>query len=191
MARRRLSDVLREEANKSSDDAITAAGAEQSTDEPEADVDAAGETAAIALDSVPPKTTTVAKSRATKTEATEPEATPAQKDEALLHQIADLTAALEAQKVTIEQLQTALEPLNALKTELEQSRKDVRQLTDSNDKLMQELKTLQPQETAIDTRTPTMQAASRSYKELRLSSPPIAATGNPPNSFNKDVGWFD
>lgn len=193
MARRRLSDLLRDEVNKPSDDATAAAGAEQTADEPDAEaLDAAGQTATIAS-AGHTKASTAAKHHSTKQdETTAIQTTPEQKqDEALGQQIADLTSALDAQKVTIEQLQVDLEYMNALKTELEQTRKDVRQLANSNAKLTEELKTLQTQKTAAETSTLATKAPAHSYQELRLSSPPIAPTSNPPNSFNKDVGWFD
>jgi DNA repair exonuclease SbcCD ATPase subunit len=172
MARRRLSDLLREEANKPSEEATAAAEVEPSTDEPKADAgDAAGKK--TASDSVPTKATTTAKSRTTKrTEATEPEADPEPKqDEILLQKITDLTTALEAQTETIERLQTDLEQtrkdarkltdtnaklteelktIERLQTDLEQTRKDARKLTDTNAKLTEELKTLQAKKTAVD-----------------------------------------
>ncbi len=189
MARRRLSDLLREEANKPSEDTTAAAEVEPSTDEPEADAgDAAEETTTIASDSVPTKATTTAKGRATKrTEATEPEAdSEPQQDDTVLQQITDLTTALEAQKETIAQLQT----------DLEQARKDARQLTDANAKLTEELKTLKAKKTAADNSAlpvPTKLAP----QELKLAPAPVEASetveasAHPLNSFNRDVGWFD
>ena len=174
MARRRLSDLLREEANKPSEEATAAAEVEPSTDEPKANTgDAAGKKTASASDSAPTKATTTAKSRTTKrTEATEPEADPEPKqDEILLQKITDLTTALEAQTETIERLQTDLEQtrkdarkltdtnaklteelktIEQLQTDLEQTRKDARKLTDTNAKLTEELKTLQAKKTAVD-----------------------------------------
>ncbi|HEY9655789.1 MAG TPA: hypothetical protein V6C50_09870 [Crinalium sp.] len=195
MARRRLSDLLREEANKPSEEATAAAEVEQSADKPEAEAgNAAGETTATMTDSVPTKATTTAKGRASKrTEATEPEAAPEPKqDEILLQKITDLTTALETQKETIEQLQT----------DLKQTRKDARHLTDTNDKLAEELKTLQAKETAVDNSTLPV-PIKLAPQELKLApapaeaserveaSAPVEASAHPLNSFNRDVGWFD
>jgi predicted RNase H-like nuclease (RuvC/YqgF family) len=180
MARRRLSDLLREEANKPSDEATAAAEAEQS-DAEDSDV---AEAAAAIEPSTATKASTAAKNRSTKqTAAAEPQATPAPKqDDALLQKIADLTAALEAQKATVTQLQT----------ELEQTRKEARQLTDSNAKLTQELKTLQAQKTGADTSALTKASESHAPQELKLAPPPAAAEPeNSLKSFNRDVGWFD
>ena len=195
MARRRLSDLLREEANKPSEEATAAAEVEPSTDEPKADAgDAAGKKTAIASDSAPTKATTTAKSRTTKrTEATEPEADPEPKqDEILLQKITDLTTALEAQTETIEQLQT----------DLEQTRKDARKLTDTNAKLTEELKTLQAKKTDVDNSDLPV-PIKLAPQELKLApasveasapvetSAPVEASAHPLNSFNRDVGWFD
>lgn len=187
MARRRLSDLLREEANKPSDDEA-AAGAAQSADEPDAedvevvDAEVVEETAAIAP-SASTKASTAAKSRTTKgTEVIEPEATPEpDQDEALLQKIADLMSALDEQKATTKQLQT----------ELEQNRKDARQLVDSNAKLTQELKPLQAQKPAVDTSALTQATESHALQELKLAPPPTATSENSLKSFNRDVGWFD
>ncbi len=194
MARRRLSDLLREEANKPSDDATAAAGTNQSADEPDAEnLDVAEETATIAPGSASTQTTTAAKNAsANHTSATEPQETLAQKqDKALPQQIAELTSALEAQKMTVEALQAELEQMHVLKTELEQTRKDLRELTDANAKLTKELKTSQTKKPAADTSTPATTAKAHSPQELNLAPPPVEASGHPLNSFNRDVGWFD
>lgn len=182
MARRRLSDLLREEANKPSDDATAAVGAEPSADEPDAEaLDVAEETGTIAS-SASTKASTAAKSRSTKQTTTEPQATPApNQDEALLQKIADLTSALDEQKATIAQLQT----------DLEQTRKDARQLADSNAKLTQELKSLQAQKPAVEPSSLTKAAESHAPQELKLAPLPAATPENSLNSFNRDVGWFD
>ena len=181
MARRRLSDLLREEANKPSEDETAAEESVQVADEPDAEaLDAAS-------DVVSTKTSATAKSRSTKrTETTDPQATSQPKqDEALLQKLTDLTSTLDAQKVTIEQLQT----------ELEQTRKDVRLLTDANAKLTQELKTLQTKKSVVDTTAsdPTDTYAPQELKlaPLPVASAPIEASGHPLNTFNRDVGWFD
>ncbi|MBW4579503.1 MAG: hypothetical protein KME42_08010 [Tildeniella nuda ZEHNDER 1965/U140] len=192
MARRRLSDMLREEANKPSDDEASA-GAGQAADEPDADdvevvdAEAVEETAAIAA-SASTKASTAAKSRSTKQTTAEPQTTPApNQDKALMQKIADLTSALDEQKATIEQLQT----------DLEQTRKDARQLSDSNAKLTQELKTLQAQTPAVNTSALTKTAESHALQELKLGPSPVAdpsPVATPENSlktFNRDVGWFD
>lgn len=186
MARRRLSDLLREEANKPSDDEASA-GSAQSADEPDAedvevvDAEVVEETAAIAS-SVPTKASTAAKSRSTKQTTAEPQTTPSSnQDEALMQKIADLTSALDEQKATIAQLQT----------DLEQTRKDARQLADSNAKLTQELKTLQAQKPTVDTSALTKTAESHALQELKLAPSPVATPENSLNSFNRDVGWFD
>ncbi|MBD2072487.1 hypothetical protein H6F86_00875 [Phormidium sp. FACHB-592] len=198
MARRRLSDLLREEANKPSEEATAAAEVEQSADKPEAGAgDVAGETTAIASDSAPTKAATTAKGRATKqAETTEPDPAPEPKqDEILLQKITDLTAALEAQKETIEQLQTdlkqtrkdarqltdtnvklaeELKTIEQLQTDLKQARKDVRQLTDANAKLAEELKTLQAKETAVDNSTLPV-PIKLAPQELKLAPAPVAS----------------
>ncbi|MBC7971838.1 MAG: hypothetical protein H7Z11_17225 [Verrucomicrobia bacterium] len=199
MARRRLSDLLREEANKPSEDA-TAAGAEPSTDEPDAEnLDTAEESVTIAS-SAPPKASTAAKHTAAKrTAATPQEPSAQQQDETVLQQIADLTSALDTQKVTVETLQTELEQMHGLKTELEQTRKDMRQLTDANAKLTQELKTLQTKKPALDSSASPETAKAYKPQELKLAPAPVEpgqtahveASGHPLNSFNRDVGWFD
>ena len=186
MARRRLSDLLREEAKKPSDDAAAAAEAEPSADEPDAeDADLPGETAAIAPDSASTKASTDSKSRSAKrTDVAEPNVTPAQnQDETLLQKITDLTSTLDAQKETIEQL----------KTDLEQTRKDARQLADSNAKLTEALKTSQTQKTIAETSALTKVAESHSLQALTLAPPPepVATSENSVKSFNRDVGWFD
>ncbi len=196
MARRRLSDLLREEANKPSDEATAAAGAEQSADEPDAETLDAEIVDAEPLEIAPSGSTTAsttAKNAATKrTEATEPPAPIAPKqDDALLQKIAELTSDLEAQKATVATLQTELKHMNALKTELEQTRKEARQLAASNDKLTQELKSLQPQKTKAATSAPTTKTAPRPPQELQLAPSPVEASGHPLNTFNRDVGWFD
>lgn len=200
MARRRLSDLLREEANKPSDETKATAGAEQPTDEPDAETSGiAEETAPIASNSVPRKTTTAAKNAAAKrTAATESKGTSAQKqDEAVLQQqITDLTTALNAQKETVEKLQTELGQVHTLKMELEETRKELHQLTQANASLTQELKTLRTSETTVDTYTSTateMVKVNTSH-ELHLAPPPDSAEvfEEPLNSsFNRDVGWFD
>lgn len=184
MARRRLSDLLREEANKSSDDSATAAEAEPSPEvakepsEPKA---------------TPTKATTAAKSRSTRQTAApaDTKTMTTTQDESLQQQVAELTAALEAQTATTRQLQTELEQMHSLKTELEQVRKEMHKLTEANAKLTKELKEAQthksgPETSALATTKP---AAS---KELNLAPPPpSAAPENPLASFNRDVGWFD
>lgn len=198
MARRRLSDLLREEANKPSEDG-TAAGAEQSADEPDAEnLDMAEESVTIASSS-PTKASTAAKSTSAKHTAAIPQEPSAQQDETLLQQIADLTSALDTQKVTVETLQTELEQMHGLKTELEQTRKDMRQLTDANAKLTQELKTLQTKKPALDSSASPETAKAYKPQELKLAPAPVEpgqtvhveASGHPLNSFNRDVGWFD
>jgi DNA repair exonuclease SbcCD ATPase subunit len=197
MARRRLSDLLREEANKPSEDTPAATEVEPSTDELDAEALDAGEET-IASDSAPTKATTTAKGRATKrTEAKEPEAAPEPKqDDTLLQKITDLTTALEAQKETIEQLQTdlkqtrkdarqltdanaklveELKTIEQLQTDLEQTRKDARQLTDANAKLAQELKTLQAKKTAVDNSALPV-PVKLAPQELKLAPAPVEAS---------------
>ena len=186
MARRRLSDLLREEANKPSEDETATEGAEQSADESEAEVLEA-EVLEAAPDSDSTKASATAKSRSTKrTETTEPQATPqSEQGEALLQKLTDFTTTLGTQKMTIEQLQT----------ELEQTRKDVRLLTDANAKLTQELKGLQTKKAAADS-SASKPPEAHAPQELKLAplpaaSEPIEASGHPLNTFNRDVGWFD
>ena len=93
---------------------------------------------------------------------------------------------MEDQKATVEQLQT----------ELEQTRKDVRLLTDANAKLSQELKTLQTKKPATET-SAAKKADTPAPQELKLALRPaepsasVEASGHPLNTFNRDVGWFD
>ncbi|XGV96068.1 MAG: hypothetical protein ACAF41_25440 [Leptolyngbya sp. BL-A-14] len=184
MARRRLSDLLREEANKSSDDSATAAGAEPS---PEAAKEP------IAPKATPTKATTAAKSRSTKQTAApaETKTMTTTKDESLQQKIADLTAALDAQTATTKQLQTELEQMHSLKTELEQVRKEMHELTETNAKLTKELKAAQSQKSGKETSALATTKATSS-KELNLAPPPHAtAPEDFLASFNRDVGWFD
>jgi hypothetical protein len=83
---------------------------------------------------------------------------------------------------------------------LEQTRKDMQQLTEANAKLTQELKTLQAQKTPVDTSAPLETAKAYTPQALKLapahaeaSDQPahVEASGHPLNSFNRDVGWFD
>lgn len=185
MARRRLSDLLREEANKPSDDSAAAAEAEPSTE-------AAKEP--IAPKATPTKATTAAKSRLTKQPAAPAETKPmttTTQDESLQQQISELTAALEAQTATAKQLQTELEQMHSLKTELEQTRKELHKLTDANAKLTEELKAVHSQKTPTET-SALVPSKAKAPQELKLGTPPSsAAQENPLSSFNRDVGWFD
>lgn len=196
MARKRLSDLLREEVKKPSEAASTE---EPAAKEHPPDAPSSSPAAEIALP------------------APDPPATP---DLELQQHVADLQAELKQQTSSAKKLQTNLEKLEKrnqqLETELAEAKQTVLQLADNNAQLKQELEALQrsqrpPQPTQPVATKPvvaakpvpapapkssgahplTQQEVLRRRQADSLAHPMFPAGNTPGHLSEQDLGWVD
>jgi predicted RNase H-like nuclease (RuvC/YqgF family) len=165
MTRKRLSDLLREEVQKSPEPEVelqetngdqlleeVSSTAEKSTVEVQKTFEDAEATDESPIN--PPAKSSAR--RTTKTMKTDLEVTVTelrerlkeaqQKESSQQQQISDLQFTLQEQKTLIQQLQSELEQKNQLKLALEQVKKDALQLAEANEKLNQELNALKKED---------------------------------------------
>lgn len=206
MARKRLSDLLREEANK---------------DEPEkASPEAAIEVEAVEVTKSPAAETPTTTPPSPALEAAQEIAVAdkklqtalaeVEKREASLHQqVTDLTAQLDQQTSLINSLKADLEKAHAATAELEKAKRTALQLAEENTQLQQEIKALkQPTSTksalsrkssepsappapAPNPAEAAHQAAIRKQQERSLAHPMFPAGSSPGQLSNQDLGWVD
>lgn len=193
MTKKRLVDLLREEAQESPDPE-TEVTQEAAPDQLEADT--------TLLETEPPDKTTAEPSsvdpaatlRAKRTDPTkaEPETTVLElqeilqaaygKENSLQQQIANLQSDLQEQKILVQKLQATLEQSNQIKAELEQAKKVILQLSEANSKTTQEVN------------APKQENKGTSSQKLGLKKLPhhsIQSNAPASNISNVDIGWFD
>lgn len=197
MNKKRLSDLLRDEAQKSPDESIEEVVNNLEVDITLPETEPLDET----LDEHSPVNTTSRTKRTTPTKA-ELETTLTElqealqaaqmREESLGQQIVDLQLELQEQKLLVKTLQPILEQTNQLKTELEQAKKVILQLSEINSKSTQSAITPKKES--------EFRAQNLNLKKLPHHSiqPPQSLEPNPPDSpgsnsklSNKDIGWFD
>jgi predicted RNase H-like nuclease (RuvC/YqgF family) len=179
MVRKRIGDLLREEAKEPVEGNGAAATAENDTQAKEVQ------------EELPP-VNIPAKSRRSTTTTTEPETTiddlkkllqTAQKTESSLQaQITDLKSQLQDQKKLIKDLQTQASQEKQLKTELEEAKKTILKLAEVSSK---------PPAKATPARKESNLAPSRATRTEKM--PNYSDPSERPNTTlgNKDIGWFD
>jgi uncharacterized coiled-coil DUF342 family protein len=161
MAKKNLTDLLREEVKKSPE--IQSETVQETTDDEHLEQDAeaveksqmntpAKPSANHSTPTNPELEATVAELRAALEEAQHKEETFAElkesleesyrKEGSLQQQIADLKSDLQHQKKSVHKLEKELEKIDQLKSELEQAKKAAFQLAEANEKLNQEIQTL-------------------------------------------------
>lgn len=216
MNKKRLSDLLRDEAEKSPEtESIEEVVNNLEVDTTLSDIEPLDET----LDEHSPVNTT---SRARRTSPTKAELETTltelqealqaaqMREESLGQQIADLQLELQEQKLLVKNLQPILEQTNQLKTELEQAKKVILQLSEINSASTQSA--IAPKKESQANSKPTQSAItprkeSRDFRAQNLNlkklphhsiQPPQSLEPNPPDSpgsnsklSNKDIGWFD
>ncbi len=179
MVRKRIGDLLREEAKEPVEGNGAAATPEDNTQAKEVQ------------EELPP-VNIPAKSRRSTATTTEPETTvddlkklleTAQKTESSLQaQITDLKSQLQDQKKLIKELQTQASHEKQLKTELEEAKKTILKLAEVSSK---------PSAKASPTKQESNLAHAKSTRTEKL--PNYSDPSERPNTTlgNKDIGWFD
>ena len=204
MTKKRLGDLLREEAQKSPDpetEAIQEAAPDQPL-EPDTTLSETEPTTSYETTDEPsPLDTAAPRAKRIPTKA-ELEITVSQlrealneshrKENSLRQQVADLQSDLQDQKILLQKLLAELEQTSQIKAELEQAKKVILQLVDDSSKTTQE----------ANTRSKTTQEANTPKKENKdLRSQKLALKKLPQHSiqpdspsgqtFERNVGWFD
>lgn len=168
MVKKNLTDLLREEVEKSSD--IQSETVQETTDHEHLEQDAeaveklpmntpAKPSASHSTPTTAELEATVAELRVALEEAKHKEATFAnlkdaleeshRKEGALQQQITDLKSDLQHQKKSVHKLEKELEKIDQLQTELEQAKKAALQLAEANEKLNQETQTLKKEDKSL------------------------------------------
>lgn len=156
--RKRISDLLRQEAQKSSDTEdkpvieITAEEVKEQDNEV-TEVSPTGTDRSIAEDTSPTKAeleATIAELRAA-LEQTQQLEQAHQHEVSLQQQVIDLQSELAEQKKLVQKLQKDLEQFDKVKAELTQAKKEALQLADANSKLIEENNTLKKESEALTT----------------------------------------
>jgi peptidoglycan hydrolase CwlO-like protein len=183
MARKRVSDVLREEVNKPVD--VEAEVVEKASE--------AGKDAIAPA----PDTTQLALIETLKTELEQAK----QREIALQNQVTQLQEKLDKQQDLIHDLNGDASKVDALKTELEQAKTTALRLAEVNATLTQELAALraparQPAPAPMvradaAKRAMTPQEAMRQQQMQALSHPVFPAGPQPGQLSNQDLGWVD
>jgi len=196
MARKRLSDLLREEVQKPT----------EGTPEPEK-AEAVGEEIAIATNGQAPELVAAAQYRETEL---------IQQIADLKQQLTDLQAEVKTQVAATKKLQTSLEKAekrnHQLETELAETKHAALQLADSNAELKQQLDTLnqtqsaktpapvakptltptpKPDDTKLAAKPLTQQEVLRRRQADSLAHPMFPAGKAPGQFSDQDLGWFD
>ena len=198
MNKKRLSDLLRDEAQKSPDESIEEVVNNLEVDITLPETESLDET----LDEHSPVNTTSRTKRTnptkaeletTLTELQEALQAAQMREESLGQQVVDLQLELQEQKLLVKTLQPILEQTNQLKTELEQAKKVILQLSEINSKSTQSAIT--PKKELGDFRAQNLNLKKLPHHSIQ---PPQSLEPNPPDSpgsnsklSNKDIGWFD
>lgn len=177
MAKKNLTDLLREEVEKSPD--LQNETVQETTDDENLEQDAeavekspmntpAKQNASHSTHTNAELEATVTELRVALEEAKHKEATFAdlkdaleeshRKEGALQQQITDLKSDLQHQKKSVHRLEKEVEKIDQLKTELEQAKKAALQLAEANEKLNQEIQTLRKEDKSL-----TVQRSSEVY----------------------------
>jgi DNA repair exonuclease SbcCD ATPase subunit len=202
MARKRLSDLLREEAQKSTDSEAEGASA---------------------IDNGKRKSTAVARSRKsakqppTQVEPVEFTATSGSgkeeeldelkvalersqaRETTLKQELAALQTALDTQEALVKTLKSDLAKVDSLKTELEQAKKAALQLAEENTKLREELHSAHEPQPPADTPAPPAEASTTLVQREvlvkrqadSLNHPIFPAGDSPGRLSDQDLGWVD
>ncbi|HBB32205.1 MAG TPA: hypothetical protein DDZ80_27640 [Cyanobacteria bacterium UBA8803] len=191
MAKKRLTDLLREEVAKSPEPLDE--DMQETTTEPQVQQNAEAveeltmniQAKPSTRSSTPTKAeleATVTELKAALAEAQNKETTLAELKEAwaeankreasLQEQITDLQADLQQQKQSVEQLQKELQEIDQLKTELDKAKKAAVQLAQANEKLTQEISTLKKENEALKANEPQP-------REPKIGRPIQKATDKP------------
>lgn len=191
MTKKSLTDLLREEAQKSpapEAEAIEEAASEplepnptQSETEPiyeTTNEPSQGNTAAPRAKRIPTK----AELETTVSELSEALQAAHRKENSLQQQIANLQSDLQEQKILLQKLQADLEPTNQIKAELEQARKVILQLLESSSKTTQETNT---------TKKENKDTSSQKLGLKKLPQHSIQPDSPSGETFERNVGWFD
>lgn len=192
MARKRLVDLLREEAQKSPEPE------DEKGKEENADVTAADATLSVTspLDEItaPSPVTTPTTSPAKRTPPTKAELEKTvtelqqvlqenqQEKNELQQQIADLQSDLHEQKTLVQKLQAELKQASQIKADFEQAKKVILQLSEVNSKITQEVNTLKEEN-----------EGPKSQKSALKKLPDESIQPNSPSTrlSNTQIGWFD
>lgn len=212
--KKRLSDLLRDEAQRSPDTESIEEVVDLAADTTLAETEPLDETDVSAVNTSSRTKRTNPTKAELETTLTELQAAlqAAQiREEHLGQQIANLQLELQEQKTLVHNLQPTLEQTNQLKTELEQAKKVILQLSEINSKSTPSA--IAPKKESQANSKPTQSAAitprkeSRDFRAQNLNlkklpqhsiQPHQSLEPNPPDSHgsntklsNKDIGWFD
>lgn len=195
MTKKRLVDLLQEEAQKSpSPSPETEAIQEAAPDQPLEPDTTLSETEPLDETTAPPSVDTATALHAKRTGLTKAElettvielreAVQAAygKENSLQQQIANLQSDLQEQKILVQKLQATLEQTNQIKAELEQARTVILQLSEANSKTTQKAD------------TPKKENKGTSSQRLGLKKLPqhsIQPDSTSGETFERNVGWFD
>lgn len=161
MARRRIGDMLREEAQKS---------LEPEVETDQSDRDPAQES--------PPEI----KLEKTVTELKELLLEAQQRENSLQEEIADLQSDLEEQKTLVQKLQADLGRTNQFKADLEQARKVILQLSEANSKFTEEANTQKKENEGLRSQTSRLNKIPHHSMQEKAPSTKLS---------NRDIGWVD
>ena len=206
MTKKRLADLIQEEAQKPGDsDEATQEATPEQTLEPDAslsDTELSDETTADETTAELPPVNTSTPSRAKRTNLTkaELETTLAelrdalqaahQKENFLQQQIAGLKSDFQEQNKLVQKLQAEVEQADRVKAELEQAKKVILQLAEANSKVIQDVNTSKQQEVN------TSKQADESFRFQKSGLKKIPYSSIQPNLPSskipdKDIGWVD
>ena len=193
MTKKRLEDLLREEAGKPLDsetEALPEAALDQlPTDATPSEMESLSETSAEPLavntSATPrPKRTnpTKAELETAVTELQEALQVAYQKESSLQQQVANLQLEVQEQKTLVQKLQTELERANYLQAELEQAKAVILQLSEANSRTTQEAKTTKQESKDFKSQTLSLKKLPHHVTQPNIPAKKLS---------DKDIGWFD
>lgn len=202
--KRDLADLLREEAQKSSEietELIEAAADIEETTESEEPSETPSSANAIAPRAKRPGSPTKADLEIKVTQLQAALQAAREKEDSLQQQMADLQADLHEEKKLVQKLLTEMKQNNDLKTELEQAKKVILQLSEINSKPIQEVSMPQKEKRIVNTpeKEVSISKVEKENESIRIQRADlkqipyhsIQHTTPDTKLSNADIGWVD
>lgn len=202
MARKRLSDLLREEAQKSTDG--EAEGASGTSNGKRRSTAAARSRKPAEQPPAPSKPVESAEANRSGREEELDELKAAlersqARETTLQQELATLQSALDTQEALAKTLKSDLAKVDSLKIELEQAKKAALQLAEENTKLREELHSVHTPQPRADISTPTAEPSTALVqreilvkRQAESLNHPIFPSGDSPGRLSdQDLGWVD
>lgn len=203
MAKKSLGDLLREEAQKTletqngqesvvEESAVPVVAVDEDTSADFLEPDEPSSVQELPLEMTASETTSAFHARRSRTTKAELETTISElrkviqkagrHEKSLQQQITDLQSELQEQKILVQKLQADLAKSDQLKTELEQAKKMILQLSEANSKKSEK----------VDNSDKGNQSLRIQKLPLKKSGYPLIQTTSPSTALsNEDVGWVD